>query len=95
MISEFKIISITKRGEDVLQNNLNEWNSLPPHAKLMWKALFSRTVTHNPLVWRVVVKNSALSGMLDPSDLIKKLCESMEDEGCKKDVDYKIVVMNK
>ena len=95
MISEFKIISITGLGEEVLQKNLNEWDRLPPQTKLMWKTLFSRTVTHNPLTWRVVVRNNALGGMLDAGDLVKKLDKSMSELGCKKNFDYKIVVVKK
>jgi hypothetical protein len=95
MISEFKIISITPKGEECLTKNLNEWKKLPPPTKLMWNTLFSRSVTHNPLTLIVRVKNSHLRNILNPSDLIGKLGEAMKSEGAKDKIDYKIMVIEK
>jgi hypothetical protein len=92
MIRSFKIIALTKKGEEVLTNNLNEYHKLPPQGKLMWKALFRRTVTNDPLTLDVKVKNSTLGNMLNPEDVIRKLKESMKNEKARENIDYKIEV---
>lgn len=92
MITAFRIVALTPKGEAGLQNNLNEFNKLPPQTKLMWKAFFKREVTQKPLTLKCIVKSVALSNMLNPADLIKKLNDSMKNENLKIHIDYKIEV---
>jgi hypothetical protein len=95
MITSFRIVALTEKGERGLRNNINEFSKLPPQARLMWKALFSRLVSEKPLTLTIGVKNNALGSMLQPTDIIRKLRESMKSERLKEKIDYRIEVQEK
>lgn len=91
-VKGFKVTALSKKGEKILQQQIDEQRKQPIHARLMFGRLFRQETTEKPLSLNITLKNAGLGSVLDPDDFVKKIRESFSEHKCEESRDYLVEV---